>query len=78
MATVCDESAVSWFRVSVKIGTDSDDRLAVGKAAYIFFQDTFVTVKEDSKTWVSRRQKISHMTQPMKSSSVLKPYVFVV
>ncbi|XP_072836222.2 IgGFc-binding protein isoform X1 [Pogona vitticeps] len=55
LAIVCDESAVSWFRVSVKIGTDSDDRLDVGEAAYIFFQDTFIAVKKDNKTWVNGR-----------------------
>ncbi|KAJ7304149.1 hypothetical protein JRQ81_011678 [Phrynocephalus forsythii] len=54
LAIVCDESAASWFRVSMKIGTDSDNRLVVGKAAYVFFQDTFIAVK-DNKTWANGR-----------------------
>ncbi|KAH0631342.1 hypothetical protein JD844_005631 [Phrynosoma platyrhinos] len=53
LALLCNDSAISWFRVLVSFGKDSDDGLVVGKAIYVFFQDTFVAVKSNNKIWVN-------------------------
>ncbi|XP_060639780.2 IgGFc-binding protein-like [Anolis sagrei] len=54
LALLCNDSAIPWFRVSVRIGEDSDDGPVVGEAIYVFFQATFITVR-NSKIWVNGR-----------------------
>lgn len=56
LASVCDESAPFWFRVSVSIGKDNGDGLVAGRAVYVFFPDASITVKKNNRTWVSRVQ----------------------
>ncbi|XP_042296350.1 IgGFc-binding protein-like [Sceloporus undulatus] len=55
LALLCNDSALSWFRVLVSFGRDSDDGLVLAKAIYVFFQDTFVAVKSNNKMWVNGR-----------------------
>ncbi|XP_062995717.1 IgGFc-binding protein-like [Elgaria multicarinata webbii] len=55
LAFVCDESALSWFRVLVSIGTDSDNGLVAVEAIYVFFPDAFIAVKKNNRTWVNGR-----------------------
>ncbi|XP_062995706.1 IgGFc-binding protein-like [Elgaria multicarinata webbii] len=55
VASVCDESTDTWFRVTVSIGKDSDDALVVGKAIYVYFRDASITVKKNNRIWVNGR-----------------------
>ncbi|KAJ7304148.1 hypothetical protein JRQ81_011677 [Phrynocephalus forsythii] len=55
VASVCDESSLSWFRVSVSIGKDSEDALVVGRAVYIYFRDASITLKKNNRAWVNGR-----------------------
>ncbi|XP_053123557.1 IgGFc-binding protein-like [Hemicordylus capensis] len=55
VASVCDGNALSWFRVSVSIGQDGDDKLVVGKSVKVYFQDASVILKKSSGTWVNGR-----------------------
>ncbi|XP_033014606.1 uncharacterized protein LOC117051988 [Lacerta agilis] len=55
LASVCDESAPFWFRVSVSIGKDNEDGLVAGRAVYVFFLDASITVKKNNRTWVNGR-----------------------
>lgn len=53
IVSVCDESAISWFRVAVHIGKEHQEGLAVGRAIYVYFQDASITVTKNLETWVS-------------------------
>ncbi|KAJ6663859.1 hypothetical protein lerEdw1_009939 [Lerista edwardsae] len=55
LASVCDESTISWFRVAVNIGKDCQDGLAIGRAVYVFFQNASITVTKALETWVNGR-----------------------
>lgn len=55
IASVCNETSPSWFRVSVSVGKDSEDALVVGRAVYVFFRDASITLKKNSRTWVNGR-----------------------
>ncbi|XP_020671291.3 IgGFc-binding protein [Pogona vitticeps] len=55
VASVCDESSLSWFRVAVSIGKDREDALVVGRAAYIYFREASITLKNNNRAWVNGR-----------------------
>ncbi|KAL8220192.1 UNVERIFIED_CONTAM: hypothetical protein K2H54_040307 [Gekko kuhli] len=56
MVSVCDEDALSWFRVSVSIEeTEDAESLIAGKTVYIHFQEASITVKKNRATWVNGR-----------------------
>ncbi|XP_063168375.1 IgGFc-binding protein-like [Candoia aspera] len=55
VASVCDDSDLSWFRVSVNIGMDCEDNLSMGKAVHVFFREAAITLKKNNRIWVNGR-----------------------
>ncbi|XP_050786923.1 LOW QUALITY PROTEIN: IgGFc-binding protein-like [Gopherus flavomarginatus] len=55
LASLCNDSASSWFRVVVDIRACGVRALMAGTTAYIFFQDAFIAVKRNKETWVNGR-----------------------
>ncbi|XP_015265744.1 PREDICTED: IgGFc-binding protein-like [Gekko japonicus] len=58
VVSVCDEGALSWFRVSVRIEENAEEEsLISGKAVYVHFQEATVIVKKNGRTWVNGRSR---------------------
>uniref|UniRef100_A0A8C8VKK0 VWFD domain-containing protein n=1 Tax=Pelusios castaneus TaxID=367368 RepID=A0A8C8VKK0_9SAUR len=55
MASFCNDSALSWFRVVIEVQECSNRGVVAGTTAYIFFQDAFIAVKRNKETWVNGR-----------------------
>uniref|UniRef100_A0A8C3FY59 VWFD domain-containing protein n=1 Tax=Chrysemys picta bellii TaxID=8478 RepID=A0A8C3FY59_CHRPI len=55
LASLCNDSAPSWFRVVVDIRACGDGAVMAGTTVYIFFQDAFIAVKRNKETWVNGR-----------------------
>ncbi|CAM4695659.1 unnamed protein product [Lepidochelys olivacea] len=55
LASLCNDSAPSWFRVVVDVRACSDGAVMAGTTTYIFFRDAFITVKRNKETWVNGR-----------------------
>ncbi|XP_077193127.1 IgGFc-binding protein-like [Paroedura picta] len=51
VASVCNESSVSWFRVSVSI--EEEEGLIAGKAVYVHFKEASIIVKKNTGIWVN-------------------------
>uniref|UniRef100_A0A8C5F079 VWFD domain-containing protein n=1 Tax=Gopherus evgoodei TaxID=1825980 RepID=A0A8C5F079_9SAUR len=55
LASLCNNSAPSWFRVVVDIRACGVQAVMAGTTAYIFFRDAFIAVKRNKETWVNGR-----------------------
>ncbi|XP_039369198.1 IgGFc-binding protein-like [Mauremys reevesii] len=55
LASLCNDSGPSWFRVVVDIRACSDGATMAGTTTYIFFRDAFIAVKRNKETWVNGR-----------------------
>ncbi|XP_073179617.1 IgGFc-binding protein-like [Lepidochelys kempii] len=55
LASLCNDSAPSWFRVVVDVRACSDGAVMAGTTTYIFFRDAFIAVKRNKETWVNGR-----------------------
>ncbi|XP_073179609.1 LOW QUALITY PROTEIN: IgGFc-binding protein-like [Lepidochelys kempii] len=53
VASLCNGSAPSWFRVVVEVQQCSNGGVVAGAAIYVFFQEAFVVVKRNKETWVN-------------------------
>uniref|UniRef100_A0A8C3SMJ9 Fc fragment of IgG binding protein n=1 Tax=Chelydra serpentina TaxID=8475 RepID=A0A8C3SMJ9_CHESE len=56
VASLCNGSAPSWFRVVVEVQQCSNGGTVAGAAIYVFFQEAFVVVKRNKETWVNGRR----------------------
>uniref|UniRef100_K7F2I7 VWFD domain-containing protein n=1 Tax=Pelodiscus sinensis TaxID=13735 RepID=K7F2I7_PELSI len=55
LASLCNSSTPSWFRLVVEVRACGDEGRTAGTTAYIFFQDAFIAVKRSKETWVNGR-----------------------
>nr|XP_032660607.1 IgGFc-binding protein-like [Chelonoidis abingdonii] len=67
VASLCNSSAPSWFRVVIEVQQCSNGGVVAGAAIYVFFPEAFVVVKRNKETWVNGRPvplpaKISNMS----------------
>ncbi|XP_067399057.1 IgGFc-binding protein-like [Emydura macquarii macquarii] len=67
LASLCDESSPSWFKVVVDISECTDDRIPACAAIFVFFREAFITVNNNMETWVNGRQ----MQLPAKISNAV-------
>ncbi|KAG6922198.1 hypothetical protein G0U57_003460, partial [Chelydra serpentina] len=56
LASLCNVSTPSWFRVVVDVRACSDGAAMAGTTTYIFFRDAFIAVKRNKETWVNGHQ----------------------
>ncbi|KAL8220195.1 UNVERIFIED_CONTAM: hypothetical protein K2H54_040357 [Gekko kuhli] len=54
VVSVCNESALSWFRVSVRI-EEEEGGLIAGKTVYVHFREASIIVRKNRGTWVNGR-----------------------
>uniref|UniRef100_K7FST3 VWFD domain-containing protein n=1 Tax=Pelodiscus sinensis TaxID=13735 RepID=K7FST3_PELSI len=54
VASLCDESSPSWFKVVVDISECTSDGIPAGAGIFVFFREAIITVNNNMGTWVRR------------------------
>ncbi|XP_075763605.1 IgGFc-binding protein-like isoform X2 [Pelodiscus sinensis] len=55
VASLCDESSPSWFKVVVDISECTSDGIPAGAGIFVFFREAIITVNNNMGTWVNGR-----------------------
>ncbi|KAJ6663498.1 hypothetical protein lerEdw1_009577 [Lerista edwardsae] len=53
VASLCDNTAHSWFRVIVDVRECGDGEGMAGAAIYVFFREAFIAISKNKETWVN-------------------------
>ncbi|KAH0631338.1 hypothetical protein JD844_005627 [Phrynosoma platyrhinos] len=69
MASVCDENALTWFKVLVSINKNHDG-MATGRAVYIYFPHGSILVKNNKQIWVNGRLIMLPYNKTCEESSI--------